>query len=362
MEKHKESIGKKIIVGICIVGIVFGLIAFGWLLKSEKRIDDMLSYQQNQEQNLISIGFSQVGAESDWRTVNSISIKQTFSVNRGYNLIFEDAKQIQTNQIRAIRGFIQQDVDYIVFSPVVEDGWDTVLEEAKFAEIPVIVIDRQVKVKNEDLYTAWVGSDFYLQGQKACEVLNQYVQNQHLQEVNIVNIQGTLGSTAQIGRSKALEDAAAHYGWQILAQESGEYTEAKAYEVMSDFLKRYDNINIVYCENDNEAFGAIDAIKDAGKTVGVHGDIQVVSFDATQKGLEYTLNGDILIDAECNPLQGPEVENIIHQLMSKEQPEKKFYMDEQVFTSASGITSIEVDGEKYDVLKMTEDILAERSY
>ena len=107
------------------------------------------------EKELITIGFSQVGAESDWRTANSISIKETFTPERGYDLIFEDARQDQSNQIMAIRSFIQQDVDYIIFSPVVEDGWDTVLEEAKRARIPVIVIDRMVNVKDDSLYTAW---------------------------------------------------------------------------------------------------------------------------------------------------------------------------------------------------------------
>ena len=144
------------------------------------------------QEKLVTIGFSQVGAESDWRTANSISIKQTFTPERGYDLLFEDAKQKQSNQIMAIRRFIQQEVDYIVFSPVVENGWDTVLEEARRAGIPVIIIDRKVSVKDAGLYTAWIGSNFYLEGQKACKVLNNYVEQNQIPEVNIVNIQGTL--------------------------------------------------------------------------------------------------------------------------------------------------------------------------
>lgn len=315
-----------------------------------------------EEDRLITIGFSQVGAESDWRTANSISIKRTFTQERGYDLIFEDARQKQENQIMAIRSFIQQDVDYIVFSPVVETGWDTVLEEAKLAEIPVIIIDRMVEVRDESLYTAWVGSDFYLQGQKACSTLNQYVKQKGISEVNIVNIQGTLGATSQVGRTKAFEDAAKKYGWNILAQEPGEYTEAKAYEVMSSMLKEYDNINFVYCENDNEAFGAIEAIENAGKTVGVNGDIQLISFDATEEGLRNTLEGKIIINVECNPLQGAAVEKIIEQLEEGKTPDKQKYIPEEIFAFGNEYTEVMLGGRAYKVTPVTEEVIAEREY
>ena len=279
---------KRIMTGLVGIVLLISIIVIAVTAEGDKRIENDGSESQ---EKLVTIGFSQVGAESDWRTANSISIKQTFTPERGYDLLFEDAKQKQSNQIMAIRRFIQQEVDYIVFSPVVESGWDTVLEEAKRAGIPVIVIDRKVSVRDTGLYTAWIGSNFYLEGQKACKVLNHYVEENQIPEVNIVNIQGTLGATSQIGRTNALEDAADKYGWNLLAQESGEYTEAKAYEVMTKMLKEYEDINFVYCENDNEAFGAIDAIRDAGKTVGPGGDIQIISFDATQEGLRRMRNG-----------------------------------------------------------------------
>ena len=126
------------------------------------------------ENDVITIGFSQVGAESDWRTAHSESIKKVFSEKNGYELIFDDARQKQENQVAAIFSFIQQEVDYIVLAPVTETGWDTVLQEAKDAGIPVIVVDRMVKVSDESLYTAWVGSDFKLEGRKACAWLDAY--------------------------------------------------------------------------------------------------------------------------------------------------------------------------------------------
>lgn len=346
------------LIGVILLAAIIVVAVFG----AEITKESSARYAKENQEELLTIGFSQVGAESDWRTANSISMKQTFTPERGYDLIFDDAKQKQSNQIMAIRRFIQQGVDYIVLAPVVESGWDTVLEEAKRAGIPVIIIDRKVSVKDEDLYTAWIGSDFYLEGQKSCKALMRYVEQKQIQEVNIVNIQGTLGATAQIGRSRALEDAAAKYGWNLLAQESGEYIEARAYEVMSKMLKEHENINFVYCENDNEAFGAIDAIRDAGKTVGSEGAIQIISFDATKEGLSRMLQGELLINVECNPWQGYYVEKVIDQLEQNALQQKEWNVPEEVFVSMGEDFEIMLGGKTYTVSNVTESIIKKRQY
>ena len=144
-----------------------------------------------------------------------------------------------------------------------------------------------------------------MQGEKACAALKAYVDAQEMEKVNIVHIQGTLGATAQIARTQALTEAASRYGWNIVALESGDYTEAGAYEIMNRVLNEYDDIDFVYCENDNETFGALEAIK---KKYSNGGGIKLISFDATEKGLRYTMNGNIMINMECNPMQGPEAE------------------------------------------------------
>ncbi len=312
--------------------------------------------------DVITVGFSQVGAESDWRTANSESMKETFSEENGYEFIFDDAQQKQENQITAIRNFIQQEVDYIVLAPVSETGWDTVLQEAKDADIPVIIVDRMVDVSDDSLYTAWVGSDFELEGKKACEWLNQYAKAKGMTEVNIVDIQGTIGASAQIGRTKGLEDAVKANGWNLLASQTGEFTQAKGQEVMESMLKQYDNINVVYCENDNEAFGAIDAIEAAGKTVGPDGDILVMSFDTTNAGLTDTLNGKIILDTECNPLHGPRVAEIIEKLENGETPEKQAYVEEGIFSHGNDVPGITVDGEEYEVTEVTQEVIDGRAY
>ena len=312
--------------------------------------------------DVITVGFSQVGAESDWRTANSESMKETFSEDNGYKLIFDDAQQKQENQITAIRNFIQQEVDYIVLAPVTETGWDTVLQEAKDADIPVIIVDRMVDVSDDSLYTAWVGSDFKLEGQKACAWLNAYAEAKGLEEINIVDIQGTIGASAQIGRSEALNEAVEEYGWNLLAQQTGEFTQAKGQEVMESMLKQYDNINVVYCENDNEAFGAIDAIEAAGKTVGPDGDILVMSFDTTNAGITDTLSGKIICNTECNPLHGPRVEEIIKALEAVKDVEKQAFVEEGIFAFGSDVLTITVDGEEFEVTEVTQEVIDGRAY
>ena len=315
----------------------------------------------------ITVGFSQVGAESDWRTANTESMKSTFSEENGYNLIFDDAQQKQENQLTAIRNFIQQEVDYIVLAPVTETGWDTVLQEAKDAGIPVIIVDRMVDVSDDSLYTAWVGSNFKLEGQKAMAWLDAYLEAKGRgdEEINLVDIQGTIGASAQIGRTQGFDDAVeAHDNWTTLAQQSGEFTQAKGQEVMESILKQSgDDIDVVYCENDNEAFGAIDAIEAAGYEVGgEEGQILVMSFDTTKAGITDTQSGKIILNTECNPLHGPRVEEIIKTLESGGTPEKKAYVEEGVFAHGDEVPSVTVDDQKYDVTKVTKEVVEGRAY
>ena len=281
----------------------------------------------------ITVGFSQVGAESDWRTANTESMKSTFSEENGYNLIFDDAQQKQENQLTAIRNFIQQEVDYIVLAPVTETGWDTVLQEAKDAGIPVIIVDRMVDVSDDSLYTAWVGSNFKLEGQKAMAWLDAYLEAKGRgdEEINLVDIQGTIGASAQIGRTQGFDDAVeAHDNWTTLAQQSGEFTQAKGQEVMESFLKQNKDIDVVVAQNDNMAFGAIDALKAAGKTPGK--DVTIISFDAIKAALKKVQSGEINAEFECNPLHGPRVAELAKKIMKGEKVDKIQYVDEQVFT------------------------------
>jgi len=294
---------------------------------------------------LVTVGFSQVGAESDWRTANTESMKSTFTEENGYTLIFDDAQQKQDNQITAIRNFIQQEVDYIVLAPIAETGWDTVLQEAKDAGIPVIIVDRMIDVSDDSLFTSWVGSDFRAEGDKAVAWLEEEYAD--ADTLNIVHLQGTIGSSAQIGRTEALDAGIeANDTWNLVAQQTGEFTQAKGQEVMESILKQNSEIDVVYAENDNMAFGAIDAIEAAGKTVGIDGDITIISFDATNAGLQMVLDGKINYNVECNPLHGPRVAELIEMLENGETPEKLNYVEEEAF-DARTFTQEDLDARAY---------------
>lgn len=281
---------------------------------------------------LIVVGYAQVGAESDWRTANTESFRSTFTEENGYQLIFDDAQQKQENQIKAIRNFIQQEVDYIVVAPVVETGWETVLEEAKEAGIPVILSDRMMDVSDDSLYECWVGGNFIKEGQDAAAWLKDYLDKQGRgeEEINIVTLQGTIGASAQVGRTEGF-GGAMEANWKMLDKQTGEFTQSKGQEVMESFLKQYDDIDVVVCENDNMAFGAIDAIKAAGKTCGPEGDIIIISFDAVKAAFESMIAGDLNVSVECNPLHGPRVAEIIQTLEGGGTVDKVMYVDEGVF-------------------------------
>ena len=354
----RKNFMKKVVAGMLTAVMAFSLTACGG---GDASTND--TAKEEGSSDVITVGFSQVGAESDWRTANSESMKSTFTKDNGYELIFDDAQQKQENQISAIRNFIQQDVDYIVLAPVTETGWDAVLGEAKQAGIPVIIVDRMVDVKDDSLYTAWVGSNFELEGKKAAAYLDAYMKAKNMKDMKLVNIQGTIGASAQIGRTKGLDDAVAANGWNLLDKTTGEFTQAKGQEVMESFLKKYKkDMDVVYCENDNEAFGAIDAIENAGYKVGADGDMLVFSFDSTKAGLQDVKDGKITLDTECNPLHGPRVEKIIEQLEKGETPDKQAYVDEKMFAHDDTVTSVKVDGQDYPVTVVTDEVLKARKY
>ena len=315
----------------------------------------------------ITVGFSQIGAESDWRLASTASMQSAFNESTGYKLMMDDGQQKQENQLKALRKFIDSGVDYIVLDPITETGWDATLQEAAEAGIPVLIVDRRVSVDDEKIYAAWIGSDFRLEGDRACSWLEKYLKTiEYEGEVNIVHLQGTIGSSAQIGRTEALKDKAEECGWNILASEDADFVQAKGKEVMEKMLDTFsDTINVVYCENDSEALGAIEALKEHGMTPGKNiqnGDVLVISFDATKEGLEKTLTGEIIVDTECNPNYGASTIRLINNMQNKEQVEHDNYMEESQFSTVLAISEVEVDGKTYEVTHLTRSMMESRSY
>ncbi len=328
-----------IFVVVLLVSIGGGWMFFGCVPDKEIPSDDAVQ----DEEDYIVIGLSQIGSESDWRNANTGSFKSVFTAENGYYLLFEDAQQKQENQLKAVRDFILQEVDYIILDPIVETGWDTVLMEAKDAKIPVILVDRQIVVEDEDFYTCWVGSDFREEGRRAGEWLEEYLKDQGRQgeEIRIVTLQGTPESSAQIGRTMGFQDVVSRNAdWKMLDRRNGEFTQAKGQEVMRDLLRTYEDIDVLISENDNMTFGAIEAIESAGRTCGPKGDIIVISFDAVRAAIRYMQKGKINADFECNPLLGPKVAQIIEELEDGGHVEKIQYIEEQYFDASMDLERI----------------------
>jgi galactofuranose transport system substrate-binding protein len=280
-------------------------------------------------QKKIVLGFSQIGAESEWRTANTESIKAA-AKDSGIDLKFADAQQKQENQIRAIRSFIAQKVDVIAFSPVVESGWETVLREAKAAKIPVILTDRAVNVKDDTLWVTFMGSDFLEEGRKAGRWLVEKMKGRS-GDVNIVELQGTVGSAPAIDRKKGFEEIVkADPKFKIIRSQTGDFTRAKGKEVMEAFLKAEGRkINVLYAHNDDMAIGAIQAIEEAG--IKPAQDIVIISIDAVKGAFEAMMAGKLNVSVECSPLLGPQLMAATKDLMAGKKLPKRIVTEEGIF-------------------------------
>lgn len=251
------------------------------------------------------IGFAQTGAESEWRTANTDSVKAAAKA-AGYELKFSDAQQKQENQIKAIRSFITQKVDVIILAPLVTTGWDTVLKEAKAAKIPVILESRNVVVKDPSTWTTFIGSDFVEEGRRAAQWLLDNTKST-TGPVNIVELQGTVGSDPAIDRKKGFDEVIkGNSRYKVIRSQTGDFTRAKGKEVMEAFLKAEGKkINVLYAHNDDMAIGAIQAIEEAGLKPGK--DILVIGVDAVKGAFEAMVAGKMNVSVECNPLLGPQL-------------------------------------------------------
>ncbi|MGW4773098.1 ABC transporter substrate-binding protein [Nocardia sp. NPDC004278] len=275
------------------------------------------------------LGFSQVGAESGWRTANTKSI-QDAAAAAGIQLKFADAQQKQENQIKAIRTFIQQRVGVIAFSPVVASGWDTVLKEAKDAKIPVILTDRAVDSADTSLYVTFLGSDFVEEGRRAANWLVEASKHSN-DTVNIAELQGTTGSAPATDRKKGFQEViGADPKFKIIASQTAEFTRAKGKEVMQAFLAAHRDINVLYAHNDDMALGAIQAIEEAGLKPGK--DIKIISIDGTRDAFQAMADGKINVVVECNPLLGPKLMEITKDVVAGRPTPKRIVTDEGVYT------------------------------
>lgn len=286
------------------------------------------------------VGFSQIGAESAWRTAETESIRAEAAA-RGVDLKFSDAQQKQENQISALRSFITQKVDAIILAPIVETGWEPVLREAKRAGIPVVLVDRGVDVDDDSLYTTLIASDFVEEGRMAGRWLAERLGGSG----RIVELQGTPGSAPAIDRKRGFEEAIAEFpGMTVVRSQSGDFTRAKGKEVMEAFLKaEREKIDAVYAHNDDMALGAIQAIEEAGLKPGT--DVVLVSIDGVRAAFEAMVQGKLNCTVECNPLLGPAAFDAVERALAGETLPKWIKVEDRVFDQS--VAAEVIDTRKY---------------
>ncbi|MFC7359087.1 ABC transporter substrate-binding protein [Nocardioides astragali] len=302
---------------------------------------DSGSDSSGNDDGTITMGFAQVGAESGWRTANTKSIQETAEAE-GIELKFNDAQGKQENQIQAIRSYIQQKVDVIAFSPVVETGFDAVLQEAKAAGIPVILTDRAVDVEDPSLYETFLGSDFVLEGERAGDWLVENAKDSDVNgdgTINVVQLEGTTGAAPAIDRAEGFASKiSADDSIEVTASQTGEFTRDGGKQVMESFLQSDDSIDVVFAHNDDMGLGAIEAIEAAGLEPGK--DIKIITIDAVKDGMTALADGKINFIVECNPLLGPQLMDLAKKVLDGEEVPERVVTDEGTFTQEQAIEAL----------------------
>jgi len=303
---------------------------------------------QRPEPEGVILGFSQIGAESAWRNCNTRSVKDA-AVQNGVQLVYTNAEQKQENQIKAIRSFIAFQVDVIAFVPIVVDGWDNVLQEAKKAGIPVLVTDRRINTDDKSLYAGFIGSDSREEGRQAARFLLQKFSQksgssaQGSRSVNIVELSGTEGSSVAIGRAAGFREIIGdHPQFNIIYSESGDFLRSKGYEIMHSILEKSKHIDAVFSHNDGMTLGIIDAMTEDGIRPGK--DIVIVSIDAEQAAIDALRQGKVNCIIECNPKIGPEIMDLVQRLAAGERIPRLQYSKSHVFYETDDLTALKPRG------------------
>ena len=305
----------------------------------------------------LTIAFSQIGQESDWRTANTDSVTKAIEGHEGWTFVYSDGQQKQENQITALRNFITQNVDYILFTGVVTSGWDEVLKEVNEAEIPLILLDRIPDCADKIDYVAAFGGDFPLEGRRQVQWAGEYLKSiGRTENIKVAIMEGTTGADAQVGRTEGNLAALKDYPFmEVVAQQTGNFTRAEGQALMETWLKSIDQIDVLIAQNDDMALGAIDAIKAAGKVPGK--DIIIVGCDSVKAAFEAIVAGEMNCTVECNPLYGPFVVDTIEKLEAGETFDKTVvHPEEGVYDCVGGI---EVEG---TTSVLASDVINERQY
>ena len=292
----------------------------------------------------IVVGFSQLGAESSWRIANTASMEQA-AKESGYSLMMENANQKQEKQIDAIRSFIAYRVDVIVFSPIVETGWDNVLSEAKQAGIPVILMDRMIETQDDSLYTAYIGADFYAEGRRAGEYLVRKADELGAGNLHIVEICGTTDSTPMRDRQRGFMDViSGDARFTVIDSVDGDFLRSKGEECMRELLGKYgtDGIDVIYSHNDGMTLGVLDVLESLDDPTVK--DMILITVDGEKEAVDALKAGRINCVVQCTPHLGPSVMKLVEDLKAGKVLSKVNHPDEGAFTDFDDLTDPAVEG------------------
>ena len=292
----------------------------------------------------VVVGFSQLGAESSWRIANTVSMEQAAKA-AGYGLMMENANQKREKQIDAIRSFIAYRVDVIVFSPIVQTGWDNVLAEAKQADIPVIIMDRMIDTQDDSLYRAYVGADFYAEGVRAGEYLIRKADTLGADHLRIVEICGTTGSTPMQDRQRGFMDVIGKdERFTVIESVDGDFLQSKGEECMRELLQKYgtDGIDVIYSHNDAMTLGALNVLEKE-ETAGSK-DMIIITVDGEKDAVDALKAGKINCVVQCTPHLGPSVMKLVRDVTAGKEIPKVYHPDEGAFSDFDDLTDPAVEG------------------
>ncbi len=292
----------------------------------------------------VVVGFSQLGAESSWRIANTKSMEHA-AKEAGFGLMMDNANQKQEKQIDAIRSFIAYRVDVIVFSPIVENGWDNVLNEAKKAGIPVILMDRMIESEEDGLYTAYVGADFYTEGRRAGEYLIRKADDIKAEHLNIAEISGTIDSTPMRDRQHGFMDVIAKDPrFTVIDSISGDFLRSKGEECALQLLEKYgaEGIDVIYSHNDSMTLGVLDVLNEKGIVPGK--DIILITVDGEKEAVDLLKEGKINCVVQCTPNLGAAVMDLVRKLKNGENVSGTYHPEEGMFTDFDDLNDPAVEG------------------
>jgi ribose transport system substrate-binding protein len=286
------------------------------------------------------IGFSQSEPLSNpFRATESASIEASAKAY-GARVIQTNANFSGAKQLSDIEDLISRGVKVLIVAPELDNGLEAAWKDAARHHIPVFTIDRQTagtdgKVPGgatacSDGYVSFAGSNFFQQGQQAGNYLAQATGG----HANVAVLEGTLGNLVEVYRTEGFMAAIkSHPGMKVVAEQSGNFATTTGQTVMTSLLQAHPTINAVYSENDAMTYGAITAIKNAGKQPGK--DVKLVTIDGTQEGVQDIVSGEVYADIETNPRFGPLVFGQIQRYLKGDAVYSQLIIKDHLFTQAN---------------------------